>query len=170
MNCPPCPRCGRVDQVAKVAGIVARGTQHSYKSDWRTSSSLDEDNDVRLSFGYSDTSTIKQSTLTRQLAFPDDKGGAVWGLGLGILFLSLLFVLPAAIDGYDIAVTILSWAVTISIFLIPIGLSMRFGGRAEAKKVWDTLYYCFRDDVAYVPHDSTRCAPPSMLRAAILKY
>lgn len=64
-----CPRCGRVDQVAKVAGIVARGTQHSYKSDWRTSSSLDEDNDVQLSFGFSDTSTIKQSTFGATASF-----------------------------------------------------------------------------------------------------
>ena len=83
-----CPRCGRVDQVAKVTGIVARGMQHSYKSDWRTSSSLDEDDDVRLSFGYSDTSTTKQSTLARQLAFPDHKGGSFLGIGCCILLFS----------------------------------------------------------------------------------
>lgn len=113
----------------------------------------------------------------QQLAFPD-KGGMVWGLGIVILFFSILAILALSQisvtfeeqDGYNLAITIISWGLSISILMIPVGLSIRFSGRVEAKKVWDSLYYCFRDNVVYVPYDSTRCAPPGMLRRKILNY
>lgn len=177
MRCPPCPRCDRIDQVAKVTGIVAWGTHQSSISNWQSRSSFDEDNDIQLLYTHSERSTTSQSDLARQLAFPkrglDGAAASLSCVVISLLVFLAIYDVSIKTDtpsDYDTALTIVSIFIFIFVSLIPINIGRYFAGRAEAKKIWSSLYYCFRDDVVFVPHDTTRCAPLDMMRTAILRY
>lgn len=180
LKCPPCPRCDRIDRVAKVTGMVTRGTQQSTSSTWKSSSSFDEDGNIELLFNYSELTTTKRSLLVQQLTFPTKGQLFLDYIHLSVFLLVFAFVLVVIVmnsnpTAYDIEITdkVLAVLIPITVIILPtwgIAADIYYRGRKEAKKLWDTLYYCFRDDVVYAAHDITRCAPPDMMRAVILNY
>lgn len=183
MRCPPCPRCDRIDKVGKVTGIVAWGTQQSNSSSWQINPSFDEDGDFQWSSSYSSMSTESRSILVQQLTFPK-KGETAWGVLCG-LFLGSSLVGYVFLESSKLNPTSTLGSLTfdkqnfaelvfvgsVILLLMTIIVAYRFiNGRADAQRAWDALYYCFRDDVVYLAHDPAQCAPPSMMRTAILHY
>jgi hypothetical protein len=147
----------------------------------KSSSFLDEDDDIQLLFNYSDTTTIKSSALAQQLMFPSKGEGFFWFVMFIVILSSIAFIVSISImnnssfSSSDTASARDAMATSLVVGLY--GLiaaflagSFHFTGRTKAKNLWDSLYYCFRDDVVYLTHENKQCASPRMMRTEILKY
>jgi hypothetical protein len=191
MKTESCPRCKRVDAVAKVSGIVAGGTRISDSTTFTMTPSLGDDEDVDWSLNYQQTINTSQSTLTTQLTFPAKGEGAMIGGWLLFVVLVIVFIALLAYEGslFDDGAnngftaelnseinSVGNWLTAIFLggigffFFAIIATGVHTARRPEALAVWNTLYYCFRDDVVYVPGNAKQCVPPSQMRMALLHY
>jgi hypothetical protein len=153
-----CPRCAKNDQIRKVSTVVREGTAGG-------------------STAYGSVTT--RSNLAAALTMPSPAqmssslGGTI-GCGIGIAF--IVWVVVGTIVGAIFAVALhLAWIAAIFDILLAGGLVVwiisavksHSAEKAEVdaqnrlypamERVWNSLYYCFRDDIVfceYAPHSS----------------
>ncbi|MFB8005083.1 hypothetical protein [Nocardia sp. NPDC056000] len=150
-----CPVCGRNSQCQKASAIYAAGT--SYARGY----AYDEGRRRR-------TTTVNQSTLAKQLSPPvlqPDRGNLGKGIALLIvgLFLHLFCSAIMASTGASISASIFAplcmtgWPLAIGTLITIAGviqtkqLKAVLPRRQANWQVWNTVYYCYLDDVAFVP-------------------
>jgi hypothetical protein len=168
-----CPLCGMTDTVTKVSSIVEAGT---------TSHSAHHTTVYTRGFsvrgiGTGSSSGTSATHLATKLSppslpqfFPPGASCLIIGgtilivvLGLPIAFLSLLagnlflgiiFLVPSVI--YPAYIIIGSIRTSII-------RKNRLPTWQKAMATWDTLYYCARNDVVFVPGSPTQCVPSSQM-------
>lgn len=158
-----CPVCHRNDQVQKVSGVVSAGS-----------------------------ATYSSTALSNRLQMwsapsPDTTVGCIagWLLVISILcfagipvnllsvFLGRPFSSGDAIAGLIAEVVISIPAITIAMALFSAQrkrntiAAAQYQQWASARAKWDTLYYCFRDDVVFLP-DGAGSAPSSNWASLLL--
>jgi hypothetical protein len=172
-----CPRCQRSDAVAKVTAIVRGGTRYITSSSTKISPTLSDD-DADWTFSFNSVNQTSQTVLAKQLDFPDKGGGAMWfgwgfciffGLGAAMYNLIRSDVIKhgGTDEVLDFIVPACTTAAIICAVVALIATPIHKRGRSQALTLWSELYYCFRDDVVYLPGDFAKCAPPSHMRAII---
>jgi hypothetical protein len=191
-----CPRCERMDAVAKVSGIVSAGTKDRFDSGVQVRPPL-ATGGGEWSVDLTQTSSTERTDLARRLEFPGELG---YGAGVLLaLSLTAAFIAIAAFfhlgdmhrmldDGTYLAnytsyedfrseERINNWMVGIGgplavlFALASVRAATRyFSGRQEARQVWNTLYYCYRDDVVYVPGSPESCVAPEQAATSVLHY
>ncbi len=166
-----CPQCGQIGSVAKVSAIVAGGTAYTKKSSYQVASSFSIQNggiSVSPSFNNTSTTTTNYTDLSSTLTFSPrgDTELRVFGfclLALGII-LSICSIIVVSLPG---------WLLLFGIIGIIWGIRMIIKSGEEttqdrqAKATWETLYYCFRDDIVYVPGVSGRCVPRTQMNSLL---
>ena len=178
-----CPRCNQMDQVRKVTSIVTEGVSETR---------VQGTNPVRwggktyyLPAHHAGSSvTMLAKRLLPPLEKPKTLGGRFWGaLGGGILLAFLgCCGLSGALSSMSMGdSTTGTLGVIAGLFLIALGailsilaiISLASGKtrqqsdaeqrqyqRALAK--WNTLYYCYRDDIVFVPGESSFASPEQL--------
>lgn len=165
-----CPACSQIDQVQKVSSIVTAGTTRGYITN--------------TSF-----SSVSQTDLSVQLAAPDKpsykdpfssgcKAAAIlWGGGwslIGILALVRIILHPAPIGVNDLDLV----AGVLGLVILWVARS-RIRGRPQARaefatemaryntarNKWEELYYCYRDDGAFLPDGRSPLIPRNQIRS-----
>jgi hypothetical protein len=155
-----CPVCGQIDQVQKVSAIVADQTQHVSGAGYDGS--------------YSGTQV---SSLAQKLKAPNKprsgcEGDIIFMALGGITFLFFgLFSAGNLMSHLRSTVDVLMFLVSIG--AIVLGLVIMVRGRRthnqrvaqvemqevpkwrHARERWEALYYCYRDDVVYVPGEAS---------------
>ncbi len=166
-----CPMCGQIDSVQKVSSIVHDATSYGEASGvgGRTCVTM-----------YNKSQTV----LRGQLALPElnvDLLNRFKGVGLVTLCLGIPFQLcflafmlginwQSPIDPllylYTSGFTLFGL-----LFFVPALIFKRLKiakdrpKREHAEEVWERLYYCYRDDVVFIPGSSTKhCIPASKVR------
>lgn len=165
-----CPICGMADQVRKVSSIVGDGT---VTTETRGNSlGVAVVPDIIPVVMSNDSVSTSRSRLASWMAFPELRVPRTMGLGIGLMIFAALSHLlgaafAAAAGGEDGGV---SWPLPvlgalcltgpfwlIGAVLTLIGQRDRTRYRAAEPtrqrmwELWNASYYCFRDDVAYLP-------------------
>jgi hypothetical protein len=175
-----CPRCGRIDSVAKVSAIVSSGTSYSDQATFSFKPSysvLDGDFDLSGSYGQASGKTI--TGLSRTLTMVEERisrESTAMACVMVVLALAGCAVLAIQSTGKGFeGFGFLQWA----FWILWVGGSTNgvreyMGERAAVKArnarrrlTHDRLYYCYRDDVVYIPGEPARCAPAAKMNVLL---
>jgi hypothetical protein len=133
------------------------------------SPSFSPDGSATWSLDYGEAITVNRSVLASQLAFPDKGGGVARFFGAAS-FICMVLAVIFLFTPYVVAFAISFSAIFVFLFIAGVALGIHSKGRPQAQLTWGKLYYCFRDNVVYMPGDtSVPCAPPEQMRT-ILQY
>ncbi|MBJ3812074.1 hypothetical protein [Streptomyces flavofungini] len=167
-----CPECQLNDRVAKVSAIVAAGTSTTTGSTTGWSPGISADGDFTFSLPFGSSDQVTATELSRKLRLAEERGDGADAFGAFLFFalstgLVVLFAWGVGEPDFKAstaAVVLLSalGCLTLSVMLAVIHdkSSQRAKERNQrARAVWETLYYCQRDDVVYVPRQPSRCVP-----------
>ncbi|AYF73688.1 hypothetical protein D7D52_07255 [Nocardia yunnanensis] len=150
-----CPVCGRNNQCQKASAIYAAGT--SYARGY----AYDEGHRRR-------TTTVNQTTLAKQLSPPVlQPNQGILGNGIALLFVGVIAHLfcSAIMSSTSASMSASIFApLCVTGWPLAIGALMTIGSVVQTKqfkadlprrqanwRVWNTVYYCYLDDVAFVP-------------------
>lgn len=172
-----CTICQKDDRIEKVSAIVSSGT--AYGSNARIAGySMGSSN-------YSQNPTFTQSALASILAAPvcEYTYESPWGcftVGLVLLstaafvyfIISLITATPEqlahpTVGGIIVYLVIIALGVAVLItnfYQVKKRKDLAVYARARydrARPIWDKLYYCYRDDIVFVPGKSNEYAPAS---------
>lgn len=170
-----CPRCTQSDQIRKVSTVVREGTA-SRPSEYWTSGALPTP--------YGPVTT--RTDLARQLTMPAPPrvsrslGGEI-GCGFGVVFIlwlvvgsifAVLRLIPLAVI---LDVLLLAGLVVWIVFAVRRHSEEKDMVAAQNKqwpameRVWNDLYYCFRDDIVFCGDAPSRNAPSSEMLGLLIE-
>lgn len=170
-----CPRCAKDDQIRKVATVVREGTA-SRPSEYWTGGAFP------TPYG----PVTSRTDLARQLSMPRPPsaegpgqdigiGCVVWivaGIILGIIGVAAVAVRPAVVVVSIIAdLGIIVWIiVAIARYTDRKALVEEQARKWPAmQRIWNELYYCFRDDVVLRGDDPSKFAASSEMTAFLIR-
>src|SRR6266705_3535747 len=172
----PCPRCDRIDAVASVKAIVLGSTSVSISSSVHMHPSFSLDGNVQWSLDYGEAINVTRSVLASQLGFPDKASGTMevgWLVTVSSItgifgFYALAnslhteriangYITPSMAAIYTcIALFLACLAGSFLGFFVALDATFKhYTGKSAAYKLWEGLYYCFRDNVVYAPGDAS---------------
>jgi hypothetical protein len=172
-----CPQCKRIDATAKESAIVKSGTRYSTSFDTKEDASYN-DNSVDWSFSFDSVTKTTQTVLAKQLSFPSTASTVAFTSWLLIIFLGLAAVVCSLIrddtaktgvsnsflNFAPLTCTVGAW---IALNVAVLATITSVAGRSRGRLLWEKLYYCFRDDIVYLPNELTKAVPPSRMREII---
>lgn len=165
-----CPRCGQVDAVQKVSAIIASNQSYElYTHDGHLSHANE-------SLPFTNKNGSLQTPLSERLAFPERHHGC--SLALLLLFAALLAPGSAIVTWITYsagsnnqapeqqATLFLNISLTLACIAIAIVSSLLRSRRKQLDKprreralaIWNTLYYCHRDDTVFVADNPLQLA------------
>lgn len=170
-----CPVCRQLDSIKKVSAIIVEGTVHT--TGVAIAGSLQGSS-------YNASQGISQSELCKTLTF-SPKGGdsdrwasggcvsLLTGIGfcaIGVAAASSAASVPSPDSGGAAAGSVIAFI--LALILVGIGMwAMAKSGETpqdrQAKATWETLYYCNRDDVVYIPGSPSRYVPRIQMRSLL---
>lgn len=185
-----CPRCSSNDQVQKVSAIVASQTQEISGGSWETQVYVDKKGKKHTEDHYTPYSGTQMSVLAQRLSPPEkpDAGfstgiiiaigflmvaGVCGLLGLFTIMSSSLSVALADASFYVLCITPTFVFGVLGILLFLVSSISHREKVTQVKQVeiprwekamrrWEQLYYCYRDDNIFIPHENVSVAVPQM--------
>jgi hypothetical protein len=155
-----CPVCGQIDQVQKVSAIVAGQTQHV--------------SGVGYDGSYSGTQV---STLARKLEAPHQpspgiQGKLIWmswavlGIFFGSVAIGSCNTLVSSATQDPVGIYVYGSLFLLALVACIYGVRKQNASNADFERTklpqwkhkmkrWNQLYYCYRDDVVYIPGEAS---------------
>ena len=175
-NLNVCPICGRDDRMAKVTAVVASSTYVTEPGAVTLTPSLDGDGDLTWALR-GGGSGVARTELARRLAFPNPGFGGMVG-GWIVAAICLMVMLATAADRSaliriaqtgellpqsqigqaetDLALYNFAGVVGLVASIVAVWCTGTYTVRRESgRATWNRLYYCFCDDVVFLPPPGT---------------
>jgi hypothetical protein len=163
----PCPLCSETDLIQKVSGLAASSTS-----------------DLSAWLSFPEYTHTRSTQRPRQRAsFANIRDTSFFLFWIGFIVFTFLMILAVLVHpfGRDFYLSI-SLTLIVSVSGLMVGIltkkrekrlkqdfeSMRLR-QERAYAFWDRLYYCSRDDIVFVPGESTWQVKPSALRKRIFQ-
>ncbi len=166
-----CPRCALNDQIRKVSTVVNEGTASRPSEYWTSGAIPTRYPDITSRTGLAERlslpapSNVSAGGVVSQIGcgvFVGIAGFLIGGFIIGII-LSAMHVPDGGQTVFDLLMiaVLVAWIVAVVRKAAKEKRDSSWENKAypALRRVWDDLYYCFRDDVVFRGSDSTKWAP-----------